>query len=50
MTSGSRADDDTDFAGMQARIERALKVVEDADTKAMDEAVAKEVGLWPSGM
>jgi len=48
--SGARADDDTDFAGMQARIERALKAVEAADTKVMDEAMAKEVGFWPSGV
>jgi hypothetical protein len=47
--SGARTDDDTDFAGMQARIENALKAVEAADPKAMDAASGDGVAFWPSG-
>ena len=50
ITSGPKPDDENDFAGLKARIERAVEALETADLTTMEAWLAKGVGFWPSGM
>jgi len=47
--SGSKPEDENDFAGLQIRIQRTIKALEEFDQKIMESHIDYKVSVIPSG-
>jgi len=47
--SGAKPEDENDFAGLQTRIQRTIKALEDFDQKIMESHIDDKISVNPSG-